>query len=150
MTDVVSSEKRSLMMSGIRWKDTKPEIIVRKHLHQRGFRFRLHVKALPGKPDIVFSKYRAVVFVHGCFWHKHDCHLFKLPSTRQDFWEAKLNKNKINDAKVIKLLNAAGWRVFAIWECALKGRTRIKLDEVIERTADWIVNGTSNVDLRGE
>lgn len=90
MADVVTPEKRSKMMSGIQGKNTKPELTIRKGLHALGFRYRLHGKTLPGKPDLVFPKYKAVIFIHGCFWHAHHCHLFKWPSTRVDFWQEKI------------------------------------------------------------
>src|SRR3546814_5787277 len=99
MTDIVSPAKRSQMMSGIRGKDTKPELLVRRALHAKGFRFRLHVKDLPGRPDIVLRKHQAVVLVHGCFWHGHDCRYFKPPSTRPEFWLAKIGRNRANDLR---------------------------------------------------
>ena len=101
MVDVVSKEKRSKMMSGIRYKDTKPEIIIRKALHAKGFRYSLHNNKLPGKPDIVLPKYNAIIFIHGCFWHQHNCHLFKWPSTRPEFWQNKISGNKERDKQNI-------------------------------------------------
>jgi DNA mismatch endonuclease (patch repair protein) len=102
MTDIVDSKTRSRMMSGIKGKNTKPEILIRSLLHRNGFRFRIHEKNLPGKPDIVLKRYQAVIFVHGCFWHRHLCHLFKWPKTRPDFWRDKINKNVINDQNNIQ------------------------------------------------
>lgn len=119
-------------MSGIRGKDTKPELLVRKALHARGFRYRIHCKELPGKPDLCFSKHRAVIFVHGCFWHGHDCHLFKWPSTRPDFWRAKIARNREVDAASQRKLLADNWRVGVVWECALKGRARLPFDTVVD------------------
>jgi DNA mismatch endonuclease, patch repair protein len=104
MVDVFTKKKRSEVMSRIRGKNTKPEIFVRSTLHQQGFRFRLHVPSLPGKPDLVFSKYKALIFVHGCFWHGHNCHLFKWPFTREEFWRKKILKNRDNDQKALKAL----------------------------------------------
>ena len=116
--DVVSSEKRSLMMSGIKGKDTQPEIAVRKFLHANGFRFRLHRKDLPGKPDIVLPKMNTCIFVHGCFWHRHNCKKGRhLPKSNIEFWEEKLGKNKIRDRKNAKALRDLGWQVLTIWEC---------------------------------
>lgn len=112
-------------MAGIRGKDTKPERIVRSILHRAGFRFRLHVADLPGKPDIVLPKWRTVVFVHGCFWHGHDCPLFKMPRTRRGFWSRKIARNAANDQRACALLSSAGWKVVVVWECALKGRHRL-------------------------
>ena len=108
-------------MSRIRAKDTKPEMLVRKFLHANGFRYILHDKTLPGKPDIVLPKYRTVIFVHGCFWHGHtNCKYFKVPKTRTKWWLAKINRNKANDEKAQKALRKEGWKVINIWECSLK------------------------------
>lgn len=149
MVDIVSPEKRSQMMAGIRGKDTKPEMIVRRGLHRIGFRYRLHDKRLPGKPDLVFPKFRAVVFVHGCFWHCHKCHLFKLPTTRPRFWKTKLNRNQELDREHIHSLNDAGWRVLVIWECALKGRTKVGTKKVLDISSRWLIKGTSNLEVSG-
>ena len=108
-------------MSRIRSKDTKPEMIVRKFLHGQGFRYRLHVKNLPGKPDIVLPKYKTVIFIHGCFFHGHkDCKYFVVPKTRTEWWMNKINANIANDAKAFKALKELGWKVLEIWECELK------------------------------
>lgn len=121
MTDIVDQQTRSRMMSGIRAKDTKPELVVRRALHARGFRFRLHSKLVPGRPDLVLPKYRAVVFVHGCFWHRHEgCRYATKPSTRHEFWEAKFAANVARDAAVRGKLLEHGWRVATVWECALR------------------------------
>lgn len=119
--DVVDVATRSRIMSSIRGGNTKPEILVRSLLHREGFRFRLHVRELAGKPDIVLPKYRAVVFVHGCFWHGHDCPLYRLPDTRTDFWRKKIDRNRAKDRSVRDVLLSAGWRVAVVWECALRG-----------------------------
>ena len=108
-------------MSRIRGKNTKPEMLVRKYLFAHGFRYRLHSKNLPGKPDIVLPKYKTVIFVHGCFWHGHkDCKYFVVPKTRTDWWLNKINANKANDAKKELALKQAGWKVLFVWECQLK------------------------------
>ena len=108
-------------MSRIRGKNTKPEMLVRKYLFAHGFRYRLHSKKLPGKPDIVLPKYKTVIFVHGCFWHGHqDCKYFVVPKTRTDWWLNKINGNKANDAKKEQALEQAGWKVLVVWECQLK------------------------------
>jgi DNA mismatch endonuclease (patch repair protein) len=138
LPDIVDAQTRSRMMSGIRGKDTKPELLIRRGLHSRGFRYRVHSSHMPGKPDLVFPRFRATVFVHGCFWHSHGCHLFRLPTTRPEFWMAKLARNQERDAEVRSLLNAAGWRCLVIWECALKGRLRLDLQDVLDRAAAWI------------
>ncbi len=128
MVDVVDKATRSRMMSGIKGKDTKPELLVRAYLHRRGLRFRLHVKGLPGKPDLVFPKYKAVVFVHGCFWHRHNgCKYATTPQTRSEFWEHKLEENVNRDSYQIAALKELGWRVFVIWECELQeGSSRLE------------------------
>lgn len=115
LVDVVGKAKRSEMMAGISGKNTKPELKIRKALHGKGYRYRLHEKTLPGKPDIILKKYNAVIFVHGCFWHKHDCHLFKWPSTRPDFWEHKITGNTKRDKKVNKQLDELNWRRLTVW-----------------------------------
>lgn len=135
-------------MAGIRGKNTRPEIVIRKALHRQGFRFRLHEKSLPGKPDLVLPKYRAVIFVHGCFWHGHDCHLFKWPSSRPDFWRTKIEGNKANDEKALQALRQDGWRSLTIWECALKGKTKKPLDEVIETASEWLKSGEAEMEIR--
>jgi DNA mismatch endonuclease (patch repair protein) len=131
MADVVSPEVRSRMMSGIRGKDTKPEMIIRRGLHARGFRFRLHDRTLPGKPDLVFPKYRAVIFVHGCFWHGHECHLFKWPKTRVEFWREKIEGNRARDVRVALELRGSGWDVIEVWECQLKDKRPHELERVL-------------------
>ena len=149
MADIVPADVRSRMMSGIRGANTKPELLLRKGLHARGFRFRLHSTMLPGKPDIVLPRYRAVVFAHGCFWHGHDCHLFKWPSTRPEFWQAKIARNQVVDGRAEAALAKAGWRQAVVWECALKGRTRLPLEEVISACAEWLRSDRQRIEIRG-
>ena len=149
MADVVDRKTRSRMMSGIRGKNTRPELLIRKGLHARGFRFRLHDKRLPGKPDLVLPKYSAVIFVHGCFWHGHDCHLFKWPQSRREFWRKKITRNKVKDAESYVSLKKEGWYILTIWECALKGRTRRPLDQVLDTVADWLMYSTRDRQIRG-
>lgn len=148
MGDVVDPATRSRMMAGIRGRDTKPEILIRRLLHRQGFRFRLHVRDLPGKPDIVLPRYRAVVFVHGCFWHGHDCDLFRWPATRPDFWRAKIRGNQINDIGAREVLLAQGWRVGIVWECAIKGAGR-DVEGVAQTLADWLRGDGSCLEVRG-
>ena len=138
------------MMSGIRGKDTKPELIVRSRLHRRGFRYRLHYGDLPGKPDMVFPKYHAVILVNGCFWHGHDCHLFKWPSTRAEFWRAKIKSNQVRDARNIDAYSTRGWRTLVIWECALKGRDRKDPDEVAALAARWLRSKVTTAEIKGK
>ena len=122
MADIVSKEVRSKMMSCIRGKNTLPELLIRHGLFALGFRYRLHVKDMPGKPDLVFPKYKTALFINGCFWHRHDCKLFKAPSTNQVFWEIKITRNILNDEKNRSLLINAGWKVVIVWECAIKNK----------------------------
>jgi len=134
MADVHEPETRSYNMSQISGKDTKPEMIVRKFLHANGFRYRLHVKDLPGKPDLVLPKYNSVIFVHGCFWHVHEeCDYFKLPQTNTEFWEKKLYRNKKRDENHIQKLREMGWNVIVVWECELKpGKSENSLIELAD------------------
>jgi len=149
MTDIVSPETRSRMMAGIRSSDTKIEVTLRKALFARGFRYRINNRSLPGKPDLVFPKYRAAILVHGCFWHGHDCHLFRLPSTRRDFWEAKIGRNRANDNSVSERLASQGWRVLTVWECSLRGPGRLGLDGVADAAAVWLVSDSESSEIRG-
>jgi|TARA_Y100000031_G_scaffold28452_2_gene30816 DNA mismatch endonuclease (patch repair protein) len=128
--DIWSKEKRSQVMSNIRSIDTKPELLVRSLLHQAGYRFRIHRKDLPGKPDIVLPKYKAVVFVHGCFWHLHSgCRDGTVPKTRADYWKNKLLRNKERDKEHMRTLQKLGWRVLRLWECEVEKET----DKVLEK-----------------
>lgn len=138
MVDIVSPETRSRMMSGIRSKNTRPELMVRKALHSLGFRYRLHDSRLPGKPDLTFPKYQAVILVHGCFWHGHGCPLFKWPSSRKEFWRKKITRNQEKDSETLTALRKGGWRVLTLWECALKGRTRWPFEKVIGNISVWL------------
>lgn len=136
-------------MAGIRSTNTNPELLLRKGLHRRGFRFRLHNRTLPGTPDIVLPRYRAVIFAHGCFWHGHNCHLFKLPSSRTEFWQAKIARNREVDARSEASLQQSGWRQAIVWECALKGRTRLPLDDVLSTCAGWLRSGERHLEIQG-
>lgn len=149
MADVVSPQKRSEMMSGIRGKNTQPEYLIRKALYKRGYRYRLHAKKLPGKPDLVLHKYKAVIFIHGCFWHGHDCHLFKWPQSRTDFWRTKINKNRANDDKALDALKSTEWRTLVIWECALKGKERLDLNHILDLVTHWLHSEDRYSEIRG-
>lgn len=149
MADVVTPEVRSRMMAGIRGKDTAPEMTLRRGLHASGFRFRLHDRSLPGRPDMVFPRHRAVLFAHGCFWHGHDCHLFRLPSTRPDFWRSKIEANRKRDEAAEQALATLGWRRGEVWECAMKGRTALAPADVIRRCASWLQSGDVQCTVRG-
>lgn len=136
MTDVVDKATRSRMMAGIRGKNTKPEMIVRKALHARGFRFRLHDKKIPGKPDIILPKYNSLIIINGCFWHGHTCKYFKLPKNNTDFWLKKINSNQSRDTLITKKQLNAGWRCLIIWECAIRA---IKHQEIVQNNLAEII-----------
>lgn len=149
MPDIVDEATRSRMMSGIRGKDTRPEMIIRRGLHAMGFRYKLHDNTLPGKPDLVFPARRAVILVNGCFWHGHDCHLFKWPSSRVDFWKRKILRNREKDAETLKSLRSDGWRILTVWECALKGSTRLPAGEAVQKAAQWLRSDGDSNQIRG-
>lgn len=136
-------------MAGIKGKNTKPETLIRKGLHRQGYRFRLHESKLPGKPDLVLQRYKAIIFIHGCFWHKHDCHLFKWPSSNVKFWRNKIEGNKLNDIKILEILRHEGWRILTIWECAIKGKTRMPMEEIIRKTSQWLKSDIPEVVIFG-
>ena len=150
MTDIVNPATRSRMMSGIRSTNTKPEIHIRSLLHSRGFRFRIHDSNLPGKPDIVLPKYHAVIFINGCFWHGHNCELFKMPTTRRDFWQTKIENNRKNDNRSVKALRSADWRVATIWECAIRGSARQDEKILLERLATWLYGKDNGFELKAD
>lgn len=132
MPEKISPETRSRMMAGIRGKDTKPELMIRRHLHRQGLRYRLFARDLPGRPDIVLPRWKAVVFAHGCFWHRHEnCSFFRLPKTRPEFWADKIQRNVERDTAAIEQLRDAGWRVAVIWECALRKDPDRTLDRLV-------------------
>lgn len=149
MTDIVSKETRSRMMSGIRCKNTRPELAVRKELFRRGIRYQLHMTNLPGKPDLVLKKYGAVIFVHGCFWHGHSCELFKMPGTNSAFWSIKIKANQENDRCNIEKLLVTGWRVFTVWECSLRGKS-VYLEKATEYMIGWLKSDAPTGELTGE
>lgn len=136
-------------MAAVRSRDTKPELLIRRELHRLGFRFRLSPRTLPGRPDIVLPRFRAAIFVHGCFWHGHGCHLFKLPRTRPEFWEEKIAANRRRDQKAVVGLRDEGWRVAVIWECALRGPHRLTKNGLFDRLPAWIRSETLCFELHG-
>jgi DNA mismatch endonuclease (patch repair protein) len=137
--DVHSTAVRSKNMRAIKSKNTRPEIFIRQLLHGLGFRFRIHITNLPGTPDIVLRKYKAIIFVHGCFWHGHNCHLFKLPKTRTKFWLNKINDNARRDKKAYQELTHRGWKILYIWECALKGKRKLEVTRLKETIEEWLM-----------
>ncbi|WP_151971963.1 very short patch repair endonuclease [Erythrobacter sp. EC-HK427] len=138
MPDIVDAQTRSRMMSGIRDRDTAPEMLIRSGLHRMGFRYRLHDKKLPGRPDLVFPSRRAAIEVRGCFWHGHDCNLFRWPGTRPEFWRRKISTNIARDARNRNALLNAGWRLAEVWECQLKGRERQALEPVLQQLREFL------------
>lgn len=144
MVDVMDAGTRSALMSRIQAKDTKPELIVRRLLWWRGFRFRLHGRKLPGKPDLVLPKWGAVILVHGCFWHRHEgCPYFRLPKTRTDFWDNKLGRNRERDAATVMALGEMGWRVAVVWECSI----RTDHLAVAEQLSAWLTGGSEHTQI---
>ena len=150
MSDVFSVEKRSAIMSRVKSVNTAPEIAVRKIIHALGYRFRLHDSKLPGKPDIVLPRHKKVVFVNGCFWHGHKCHLFKWPGgPRAEFWREKILGNVARDKRNTEAYKASGWRVAVVWECALKGKYKLGKEQVINRLSEWICGSEQYLEISG-
>ena len=137
-------------MAAIRGADTKPELLIRRQLHARGFRYRLHDRKLPGRPDLVFPRYHAVLFVNGCFWHGHDCDLFRWPKTRPEFWRDKIGGNVARDLRNEGALAALGWRVGLVWECAVKGPQRLPAGELIDSIASFLKGSEKTLWVQGQ
>ena len=152
MADTFTPEARHRVMSRIRAKNTRPEVMVRKALFARGFRYRINDRRYPGRPDIVLPKYKAMIFVNGCFWHGHDhCRMFHVPSTNTDWWKAKFKRNRSRDARITRALTVMGWRVCHVWECAFRGTSRLPFEQVIDTIEAWILCGIGQtVEIRGE
>lgn len=150
MVDVHEPAIRSRNMAAIRAKDTQPELLLRRALFAHGFRYRLHDRRLPGRPDLVLPKYRAVIFVHGCFFHGHECSTFRWPASREQFWRLKIEGNRARDAAVQRKLKDAGWRVLTVWECVLRGRRRRTPASIAAQIGMWL-RGRSAIDsISGE
>jgi DNA mismatch endonuclease (patch repair protein) len=147
MVDRLTPDQRRLNMSRVRAKDTRPEMTVRGLLHRLGFRYRLHRRDLPGRPDIALPRYRAAIFVHGCFWHGHNCSLFRMPATRTEFWAAKIATNRGRDTDAIGGLRRAGWRSLWVWECALRGRGRLPPDTLADSISAFIVGDAAFAEI---
>jgi len=149
VTDIVDQQTRSRMMSGIRGKNTKPELALRRALHARGFRFRLHSGKVHGRPDLVLPKHRAVVFVHGCFWHRHKgCRYATVPATRPEFWRAKFDANVARDRTVRTTLLEGGWRVATVWECALRKPDQVAASA--ELLSTWLLSDEDQIEIGAE
>lgn len=139
---------RSEMMARIGAKDTKPEMLIRRGLHARGLRYRIHVGSLPGRPDIVLPRFRSVIFIHGCFWHAHEgCKYFRIPRTRSEFWKAKLLGNHQRDVEKVEQLKLDGWRVLTVWECATKSNS---VDFLVNTIVSWLEDGDLVGEISGE
>ena len=136
--DVLTPQQRRYNMSRIRGRDTRPELLLRKGVHAAGLRYRLHARELPGRPDLVFPRHRAVLLVNGCFWHGHDCALFRMPATNHEFWETKIAANRARDRRNLLALCQADWRVLVVWECSLKGRSRRPLEDILSETSAFV------------
>ncbi|WP_442593310.1 very short patch repair endonuclease [Parapusillimonas sp. JC17] len=149
MVDVLTEAQRQLNMSRIRGRDTKPEMLIRRGLHARGFRYRLQDRSLPGRPDLVFPRYKTVILVHGCFWHGHDCPMFRLPATRSEFWAEKIVANQRRDTIAHEALLSLGWRVLTIWECCLRGKGRIPINKVLDICVNFLQEGETAKTLSG-
>ena len=147
MVDVHSVAQRSRNMSAIRGKHTKPEIQIRRGLFSRGYRYRLHRQDLPGKPDLVLPKYRAVIQVQGCFWHKHNCRYFKWPATRPEFWRQKIEGNVVRDQRALYQLKTKDWRALIIWECALKRNSPSEFEDLIDQIEQWLHSQSEYLEL---
>ncbi|WP_017931953.1 very short patch repair endonuclease [Robiginitomaculum antarcticum] len=149
MVDIHTIASRRKNMSAVKSKNTSPELKIRKLLHGAGFRYSLHNKQLPGKPDLKFKKHRAVIFVNGCFWHKHNCYRFSWPQTREDFWKAKITGNAERDMRNYNDLFTEGWRVGVVWECALRGKIKLSEERVLYSLSEWLNSDAIKITIRG-
>jgi DNA mismatch endonuclease (patch repair protein) len=147
--DTLTSEERSRRMASVRQSHTEPELVVRRLMHRAGLRFRVADRRLPGSPDIVLPRWRTVVFVHGCFWHGHDCPLFKLPRTRTEWWRAKVASNINRDQRAVECLVAMGWRAITVWQCALKGKGRLASADLAAALSNAVRMNSSLTEVRG-
>ncbi|MCB5287741.1 MAG: very short patch repair endonuclease [Candidatus Cloacimonetes bacterium] len=145
--DNLSKSERSINMSKIKSKNTRPEMLVRKYLFSKGFRYRLHSSKLPGKPDIVLTKFNAVIMINGCFWHNHGCKYMRIPKTNSLYWEQKLGRNKERDEKNLRLLKKGQWRVLIVWECAIKYSSDIDIQRLLELIVHWITTDAPSTDF---
>lgn len=148
--DPLTPEQRRFNMSRIRGRDTGPELILRKALHARGCRYRVNVKGLPGTPDLVFSTRHAVIFVHGCYWHGHDCPKGVMPGTNTVFWEEKISRTRLRDTAAETALRNIGWRVLTVWECALRGRAKLNLSALTDEILEWLAESKTRHEIAGD
>ncbi|WP_420240942.1 very short patch repair endonuclease [Roseiterribacter gracilis] len=148
--DRFTKEQRSRVMSAVRQRDTQPELLLRRALHAAGLRYRLHGADLPGRPDIVFSRRKAAIFVHGCFWHGHGCKRSKLPQANREYWAEKIQRNVDRDARMISMLSADDWRVAVVWECALRGPHALPMAQIVRMISTWLARvRRSTLDVQG-
>lgn len=147
--DTVDKATRSRIMASVGQKNTGAEKILRSALHNEGLRYRLHLKKLPGSPDLVFQRFRAVVFVHGCYWHSHGCYRSTVPKSSRKFWSQKFESNRQRDERNVRLLLEQGWRVLTVWECCLRGRYALPLADVVARTRAWLDGGSPKEQISG-
>ena len=143
----MTPEERSALMSRIRGRDTKPELTIRRALHAIGFRFRLHRRDLPGRPDLVLPRHRAVILVHGCFWHNHGCQLCRMPATNREFWAEKLEANRARDRRVVEALAELHWRVLTVWECSIRRSGDGAVAEVITKCVSWLLSDSPAAEI---
>ena len=136
--DTVDQQTRSRIMSSVGQRDTGAEVVLRRALHREGLRYRLHDRSLPGSPDIVFARFRAVVFVNGCYWHSHGCYRTTVPKSRREFWTGKFEANRERDAKNVRMLLEQGWRVLTVWECALRGKAASPPSNIAAAVRSWL------------
>ena len=150
MADRISTEHRSWNMSRIGARNTKPERIIRSYLHRSGIRFRLYSKKLPGTPDLVLAKFKTVIFVNGCFWHGHNCKGFKWPRQNREIWRKKINDNINRDKRNYMLLNDLNWRVLTVWECAVRDKKAVDIEDCINRILSWLYSNAAEGNIPGK
>jgi DNA mismatch endonuclease (patch repair protein) len=147
--DTVDSQTRSQIMARVGQKNTGAEMMLRRALHRRGLRYRLHDRSLPGSPDIVFPRFKSVLFVHGCYWHSHGCYRSKIPKSSREFWTNKFETNRTRDERSRKLLVSQGWRVLTVWECALRGKLSSPVEDVADAVWDWLASKAQIGEIEG-
>jgi DNA mismatch endonuclease (patch repair protein) len=145
--DTVDSQTRSKIMARVGQKNTGAELKLRRALHRTGLRYTLHDRSLPGSPDIVFPRFKAVVFVHGCYWHSHGCHRSTVPKSRQEFWTGKFQANRSRDARNVKSLAETGWRVLTVWECTLMGKSACRTEHVANAVRAWLESSAAGGEI---
>lgn len=148
--DTVDSQTRSKIMASVGQKNTGAEMMLRRALHRRGLRYRLHDRSLPGSPDLVFTRFKSALFVHGCYWHSHGCYRSTIPKSRREFWTNKFETNRTRDERSRKLLASQGWRVLTVWECALRGKLASPVEDVADAVLDWLESDVQMGEIEGQ